>query len=92
MQMPFPLFPPNASTVATEMDLLYRFIVAVCAFFSILVIALIVVFTLKYHRQNPDAVGADIHGSLTLELVWTFIPFVLAMAMFGWSAAMFFKK
>lgn len=92
IQMPFPLFPPNASTVATEMDLLYRFIVAVCAFFSILVIALIVVFTLKYHRQNPDAVGADIHGSLTLELVWTFIPFVLAMAMFGWSAAMFFKK
>ncbi len=72
------------------MDPLYLFIVAVCAFLAILVIALIVVFALKYHRQNPDAVGADIHGSLTLELVWTFIPFVLATAMFGWGAAMFY--
>jgi cytochrome c oxidase subunit 2 len=91
MQMPFPLFPPNASTIATEMDLLYLFIVAVCAFFAILVTALIVVFTIKYKRQHPDAVGADIHGSLTLELVWTFIPFVLSMVMFGWGALVFFK-
>jgi heme/copper-type cytochrome/quinol oxidase subunit 2 len=74
------------------MDLLYLFIVAVCAFFAILVIALIVGVTLKYPRQNPDAVGADIHGAVTLELAWTFIPFVFAIAMFGWSAAMFFKK
>jgi cytochrome c oxidase subunit 2 len=88
---PFPLFPPNASTVATEMDLLYFFIVAVCAFFAILVTTLIVVFTIKYRRQHPDAVGADIHGSLSLELTWTFIPFVLSMVMFGWGAAMFFK-
>lgn len=73
------------------MDLLYLFIVAVCAFFAILVIALIVVGTLKYSRQNPDAVGVDIHGSPTIELVWAFIPFVLAMAMFGWGAAMFFS-
>ena len=74
------------------MDLLYLFIVAVCAFFAILVVALIVVFTLKYQRQNPDAAGADIHCSLTLELVWTSIPFVLAMAMLGWGAAIFFEK
>ena len=80
----------SASTVATERDLLYLFIVAVCVFFAILVIALIVVGALKYHRQNPDAVGAD--GSLTRELVWAFSPFVLALAMFGGGAAMFFKK
>jgi cytochrome c oxidase subunit 2 len=35
-------------------------------------------------------VGADIHGSLTLELAWTFIPFVLSMVMFGWGAKVFF--
>jgi len=91
MSLPFPLFPPGASTVSTEMDLLYFFIVAVCAFFAILVTALIVVFTVKFRRRQPDDVGADIHGSLSLELAWTFIPFVLAMAMFGWGAAMFFK-
>jgi heme/copper-type cytochrome/quinol oxidase subunit 2 len=75
-----------------EMGLLYRFIVAASGFFAILVIALILVVTLRSHRQNPDAVGAELHGSLTLELAWTLIPFVLAIAMFGWSAVMFFKK
>ena len=91
MKLPFPLFPPNASTVATEMDLLYFFIVAVCAFFAVLVTALIIGFTIKFKRPHPDAVGADIHGSLALELGWTFIPFVLAMVMFGWGASLFFR-
>ena len=91
MQTPFPLFPPNASTIASEMDVLFFFIVAVCAFFTILVTALIVVFTVKYKRQHPDAVGANIHGSLALELTWTFIPFVLSMVMFAWGASLFYR-
>lgn len=91
MKIPFPLFPPSASTISTEMDLLYLFIVAVCAFFTVLVAALIVFFTLKYRRRHPDEIGADIHGSLSLELIWTFIPFVLSMVMFAWGASLFFK-
>ena len=91
MNSPFPLFPPSASTVAVEMDLLYGFIVAVCAFFTVLVAALVVFFAVKYRRRHPDDVGADIHGSLSLELTWTFIPFVLSMVMFAWGASLFFR-
>src|SRR6187455_2736251 len=91
MSTPFPLFPPNASTVAGEMDLLYLFIFLVSAFFTVLVVALIGYFTVKYRRLTPDAVGADIHGSLSLELTWTFIPFLLSMVMFGWGASLFFR-
>ena len=90
MSTPFPLFPPSASSVAMEMDLLYLFIVAVSAFFAVLVTALVVFFTIRYRRTHPDQIGADIHGSLVLELTWTFIPFVLAMVMFGWGAKVFF--
>jgi cytochrome c oxidase subunit 2 len=72
------------------MDALYFFIVAVCTFFAVLVTLLVVYFTLRYKRTHPDEVGADIHGSLVLELTWTFIPFVLAMVMFGWGAKVFF--
>ena len=86
-----PLFPPTASTVAVEMDLLYLFITAVCAFFTVLVTAIVVVFALKYKRTHVDGVGVDIHGSLALELTWTFIPLVLALAMFGWGADLFFR-
>src|SRR6187549_166441 len=78
MKPPFPLFPPSASTVAVEMDLLYGFIVAVCAFFTVLVAAMVVYFTIKYRRRQPDDVGADIHGSLSL-------------VMFAWGASLFFR-
>ena len=86
-----PLFPPNASSVSTEMDLLYLFITAVSAFFVVLVAALVVIFTIKYRRRHADEVGADIHGSLALELTWTFIPFVLSLVMFVWGADLFFR-
>jgi cytochrome c oxidase subunit 2 len=85
------LFPPNASSVATEMDLLYLFIAAVSAFFVVLVAALVVIFAIKFRRRHDHEVGADIHGSLALELTWTFIPFVLSMVMFVWGADLFFR-
>src|SRR3954469_14288252 len=91
MSTPFPLFPPSVSTVSGEMDMLCLFIFAVSAFFTILVVALVAFFTLKFHRRTPDEVGADIHGSLSLELGWTFIPLVISMVIFGWGASMFFK-
>ena len=91
MSSSLPLFPPSASSVATEMDLLYLFITAVCAFFTIVVTALVVYFTVKYKRQRDTDVGADIHGSLVLELTWTVIPFILSLIMFGWGASLFYR-
>src|SRR6185503_6533498 len=91
MSLPFPLLPPSASSIAAEMDLLYLFIAAVSAFFVVLVAALVFVFAVKYRRRHPDEVGADIHGSLALELTWTVIPFILAMVMFVWGADLFFR-
>jgi len=73
------------------MDLLYFFILSVCAFFTVLVVALVVYFTIRYKRKHANDVGADIHGSLALELLWTAIPFVLAIGMFGWGAKLFFR-
>jgi cytochrome c oxidase subunit 2 len=86
----FPLFPEAASSIAFEVDLLYFFILAVCSFFAVLVSALVVYFAIKYRRRHPDEVGADIHGSIALELLWTVIPFVLAMIMFVWGAKVYF--
>ena len=53
MSTPFPLFPPSASTVALEMDLLYLFITAVSAFFVVVVAALVVFFTLLVVLKRP---------------------------------------
>src|SRR5687768_1547327 len=86
----FPLFPEQASQQAGQVDAVYFFLVAVTAFFSLLIATLVVVFAVKYRRRHKDAIGVPIHGSLTLELTWTIIPFLIVMVMFGWGAKVFF--
>jgi cytochrome c oxidase subunit II len=85
-----PLFPQQASVQAGQVDAIYFFMVAVTAFFSLLIAGLIVLFSIQYRRRSDDEVGVAIHGSLALELLWTVIPFVIAMGMFGWGAKVFF--
>ena len=87
----FPFFPPQASAQAGQVDAIYFFMVAVTAFFSILIAGLVVYFAFKYRRRRRDEVGYAIHGSLALELLWTVIPFFIVMIMFGWGAKVFFN-
>jgi cytochrome c oxidase subunit 2 len=86
-----PFFPSQGSTHAASVDALYLFFVAVTAFFSVLIATLVVVFAVRYRRREATEVGAPIHGSLILELTWTFIPLVIAMVMFVWGASLYFQ-
>jgi cytochrome c oxidase subunit 2 len=85
-----PFLPTQASAQAGQVDAIYFFMVAVTAFFALLIALLMWVFALKYRRKSDEEIGAAIHGSLALELLWTFIPLVIAMVMFGWGAKVFF--
>ena len=85
-----PLFPEQASTLAPRVDNLYFFIVAVTAFFAIVVTVVVIVFAVKYRTDDPLAVGARIHGSIPLELAWSIIPFIISLVIFGWAADVFF--
>jgi cytochrome c oxidase subunit 2 len=64
--------------------------VAVTAFFSLLIAALVAVFAVKYRRRHDEQIEKAIHGSLALELLWTFIPLGIVMVMFAWGAKVFF--
>jgi cytochrome c oxidase subunit 2 len=86
----FPFFPQQASVQAGQVDALYFFMVAVTAFFSLLIAALIVLFAVKYRRRDDSEIGEAIHGSLALELLWTIIPLGIVMVMFAWGAKVFF--
>jgi cytochrome c oxidase subunit 2 len=85
-----PIFPEQASSFASDVDALYYFIVAVCSFFALLVAVLVIVFGVKFHRRHEGEVGARIEGNLAMELVWSVIPTVIAMVMFGWGASVFY--
>jgi cytochrome c oxidase subunit II len=86
----FPLFPESASSIAGRVDALYFFLLAIAAFFSLLIAGLIVFYAVKYHRRSPDAVGHSIHGGMILELTWTIVPLIIAMVIFVWGASVFF--
>jgi cytochrome c oxidase subunit II len=86
----FPLFPESASSIAGRVDALYFFLLALAAFFSLLIAGLIVFYAVKFHRRSPDAVGASIHGGMVLELTWTIVPLIIAMVIFVWGASVFF--
>jgi cytochrome c oxidase subunit 2 len=64
-----PFFPQQASVQAGQVDAIYFFLVAVTAFFSLLIAVLVVVFAVKYRRRSDDEIGVAIHGSLPLELL-----------------------
>jgi cytochrome c oxidase subunit 2 len=85
-----PLFPEQASTLAADVDALYFFILAVTAFVAILVTVVVIFFAAKYSTRDPLEVGAQIHGSIPLELAWSIIPFLVTIVIFVWSANVFF--
>jgi cytochrome c oxidase subunit 2 len=82
-----PLFPEAASTMASRVDNLYFFLLALAAFFSILIAGLIIYFAVKFHRRSPDQVGAHIHGGMALEIGWTLGPLLIVLVIFVWGAS-----
>lgn len=86
-----PFFPENASTIAGRVDALYFFLVAVSAFFALLIAFLVIVYAIKYRRRSEDEIPPPYTGSLFLELTWTVIPLLIAMVMFAWGASVYFS-
>jgi cytochrome c oxidase subunit 2 len=85
------LFPPQASTFAPQVDALFLFLVAVTGFFTILIFILIVTFVLRYRRRKPDERPEKTRSHMALELTWSIIPLIIAMVIFVWGAAIFYR-
>ncbi len=85
-----PLFPEAASTIATNVDRLYFFLLAITAFFSLLIAGLIVYYAVKFRRRSPRATGAKIHTNYLLEITWTVVPFLITLVIFFWGSRIFF--
>lgn len=101
-----PLFPEAASAVALRVDGLFYFWLAMSLFFAVLIFVAVPVLAIKFRRRPENQTAAPItgstpiapteptqphaHGTYTLEIAWSVIPFVLAMVLFGWGAMVFF--
>ena len=85
-----PLFPVQASSVAASVDHLLYFLLAVAVFFSVGIFLTIFYFAIRYRRRSESELPVPAHGAMTLEILWSVIPFGLTMIMFAWGASVFF--
>lgn len=79
-------FPARASSVAGEVDRVFGFIFWISLFFLVLIVALTILFVVRY-RRRPGREEPELTAShdTRLELLWTGIPLVLVAVMFVWS-------
>ena len=85
-----PLFPVQASSVAVSVDHLLYFLLAVAVFFSVGIFLTIFYFAVRYRRRSESELPVPAHGAMSLEILWSVIPFGLTMIMFVWGASVFF--
>ncbi len=65
------------------------FALAVCGFFALLIAALIIFFSIKYHHSTAADRSNPPYFNLPMELLWTGIPLMLCLVLFGWGARLF---
>lgn len=76
----------QASNFVKGVDTAFILILGISFFFLIALTVVMIYFIYKYNSKRHP-VATQIHGSTTLEVVWTVIPFLLTMVMFyyGWA-------
>ncbi len=85
------LFPDQASTMASQVDNLYFFLVGLSGFATLFISGLIVAFAIRYRKTaKVDRSNAPTH-SMPLELFWSSVTLVIFMGIFFWSATIFFN-
>ncbi len=78
--------PPQANEYAARVDGLFYFILIGCTVFFILTMAAMVAFVIQYRRKgDTDHPTARITHNTAVELVWSGIPAILLVIVFGWG-------
>jgi cytochrome c oxidase subunit II len=86
-----PLWPDRASTIASQVDGLYIYLVLVSAVMTLLIFLAVAVLAIKY-RRRPGVDAHQIEGSPLLEIGWSVIPFGVMLTFFIWGAVIYFKE
>lgn len=87
-----PLFPDQASTFAWQVDGLYFYLLAITAFFTVGIVTALIFLVVKYREKEKYATGAEIHGSISLETLWSIIPFIISMTVFLGGAIVYYNQ
>lgn len=85
-----PLFPTEASTTASRVDLLFFALLGIIVLFTTLIFVGVIFFSIRYrHGSRASRKGAT-SENLKLELAWTIIPLCITMGIFFWASKLYF--
>ncbi|HAR67549.1 MAG TPA: cytochrome c oxidase subunit II [Lentisphaeria bacterium] len=87
------LLPPQASTIAPEIDALYMFIFYLSVFFFIVITAGTLYFAVKYRKKEGESFSltSGLRHNTKLEIIWSVIPTILFMIIFAWGWKVFLQ-
>ncbi len=85
----FPLAPVQASSMASRYDMLYWITTALTVIFTVIVLALLVFFTVRYRRGTKADRSNPKNEHLLLEISWSALPGLIGIVVFFGGAKLF---
>jgi len=83
--------PAQNSTVASEVDALFNFVLYLSYFFFLLVTGGSFYFAIKFRKKGKREFTPGISHNTALELFWTIIPTILVFVIFVWGFNTYLK-
>lgn len=88
----FPLKPEQASEHSHAYDALFNTILGLTTFFTLIVLAMILTFAIRYRRGTKVDRSNPMDHNTLLEVGWSVIPLCLALGIFAWSTINFMHQ
>lgn len=77
--------PTEGTKIATQVDNLYAFLLLASFVSCVILIGGMIFFVWKYRRKTNNDKTAYITHNTFLEFLWSFIPLVIFLGVFGWG-------
>lgn len=84
-------FPPQSSTIASDVDALFNFVLFSSIVFFLIVVLGAAYFVIRYRRKARIELSTGPSHNTKLEILWTVIPTILVLIVFAWGFKTFLK-
>jgi cytochrome c oxidase subunit 2 len=86
-----PLFPDQASTTASRVDMVFFYALALIVFFTVMLCILILTLAVRYRAGSKIVRKPPITHNFLLESIWIIVPLIMLMILFGISTNVYYE-
>lgn len=87
----FQLFPDSASSISSNVDLLYLILIGITGSVAFLIFVVMFWFVIRYRRRDPHETGHRVGPSIRIEVTWILIPLGIFFGFFVWGAVLYYR-